>query len=115
MVQLIKIFKEKNIKKLEEEINSFITLRVEKLHALSFVFNPKGMDGTAVLVYDQLFVKPPKFNKINFKINTKEIMDKKKKVVSHLKGDIKTFKKEIKEDKELIKSVKQKPKSGKKK
>lgn len=30
----------------------------------------------------------------------------KKKVVSHLKGDMKTFKHEIKEDKDLIKSLK---------
>jgi len=35
----------------------------------------------------------------------KENAKKKKKVVSHLKGDIKTFKKEIKEDKELISSL----------
>lgn len=36
----------------------------------------------------------------------------KKKVISHLKGDVKGFKKEIKEDKILIKSLSQK---GKKK
>ena len=35
---------------------------------------------------------------------------KKKKVVSHLKGDIKGFKKEIKEDKELIQQLKGKKK-----
>lgn len=34
----------------------------------------------------------------------------KKKVVSHLKGDIKGFKKEIQEDKELISKLKRKKK-----
>lgn len=41
-------------------------------------------------------------------------MKKKKKIVSHLKGDIKGFKKEIKEDKELIHEI-QEGKNGKKK
>lgn len=33
-------------------------------------------------------------------------MNKKKKVIKHLKGDIKTFKKEAQEDRKLIKSLK---------
>ena len=41
--------------------------------------------------------------------------DMKKKVVSHLKGDIKTFKSEAAEDRELIGSLKKKKKKKAKK
>lgn len=48
-------------------------------------------------------------------VNWRKKMNKKTKVVKHLKGDIKTFKKEISEDKKLIKTLKPKTKSAKKK